>query len=229
MTDADGVAATTAVGRRPPGPRPSTPPPARSPPPAGAGYLVAGEWLVRRLFATYGPIVSDSATGASPWSSSRIPNSSSRCSPRSPTSCSAARVCVRPRSSTASRLDVRSRSARASATSKAVDTTASWQGPRERPADHPGQHASSPCRLAPTRAVQGRCTQPANSPWTSSSASCSVSRTAASAHRLGRPFETLLDLGSSERLISRVAVHSVGGLKTVAQARTGRTKASTSC
>ena len=31
--------------------------------------------------------------------------------------------------------------------------------------------------------------------------------------RLGRPFETLLDLGSSEQLIVRVALHSVGGLK----------------
>ena len=31
--------------------------------------------------------------------------------------------------------------------------------------------------------------------------------------RLGRPFETLLDLGSSEQLILRVALHSVGGLK----------------
>ena len=31
--------------------------------------------------------------------------------------------------------------------------------------------------------------------------------------RLGRPFETLLDLGSSEQLIVRVALHSIGGLK----------------
>jgi cytochrome P450 len=31
--------------------------------------------------------------------------------------------------------------------------------------------------------------------------------------QLGRPFETLLDLGSSEQLIVRVALHSVGGLK----------------
>ena len=31
--------------------------------------------------------------------------------------------------------------------------------------------------------------------------------------RLGRPFEELLDLGSSEQLILRVAMHSVGGLK----------------
>ncbi len=31
--------------------------------------------------------------------------------------------------------------------------------------------------------------------------------------RLGRPFETLLDLGSSEQLIVRVALHSVGGLR----------------
>lgn len=31
--------------------------------------------------------------------------------------------------------------------------------------------------------------------------------------RLGRPFETLLNLGSSEQLILRVALHSVGGLK----------------
>jgi cytochrome P450 len=32
-------------------------------------------------------------------------------------------------------------------------------------------------------------------------------------NRLGRPFEALLDLGSSEQLILRVALHSVGGLK----------------
>ncbi len=31
--------------------------------------------------------------------------------------------------------------------------------------------------------------------------------------RLGGPFETLLDLGSSEQLILRVALHSLGGLK----------------
>jgi cytochrome P450 len=31
--------------------------------------------------------------------------------------------------------------------------------------------------------------------------------------RVGRPFETLLDLGSSEQLIMRVALHTVGGLK----------------
>ena len=31
--------------------------------------------------------------------------------------------------------------------------------------------------------------------------------------RLGRPFEELLDLGSSEQLILRVAMHSVGGLR----------------
>lgn len=32
-------------------------------------------------------------------------------------------------------------------------------------------------------------------------------------HRVGRPFEALLDLGSSEQLIMRVALHTVGGLK----------------
>ncbi len=58
MTAADGLTATTAVGRRPPGPRAITPLRPLVAAACGAGYLVAGEWLIRRLFAIYGPVVS---------------------------------------------------------------------------------------------------------------------------------------------------------------------------
>ena len=58
MTNADGVAATTGVGRRPPGPRAIAPLRPLVAAACGGGYLLAGEWLVRRLFASYGPIVS---------------------------------------------------------------------------------------------------------------------------------------------------------------------------
>ena len=58
MTAADGRTATTAVGRRPPGPRAAAPLRPLVAAACGAGYLVAGQWLVERLFATYGPAVS---------------------------------------------------------------------------------------------------------------------------------------------------------------------------
>ena len=58
MTVDDGPTATTAVGRRPPGPRAVKPLRPLVAAACGAGYLVAGEWLIRRLFAVYGPVVS---------------------------------------------------------------------------------------------------------------------------------------------------------------------------
>ncbi len=58
MTSAEGPAATTTAVRRPPGPRAIKPLRPLVAAACGLGYLVAGEWLIRRLFATYGPIVS---------------------------------------------------------------------------------------------------------------------------------------------------------------------------
>src|SRR4029079_8732797 len=57
MTNADGVDATTAVVP-PPGPRAIKPLRPLVAAACGAGYLVAGEWLIRRLFARYGSVVS---------------------------------------------------------------------------------------------------------------------------------------------------------------------------
>ena len=57
MTAADGLTAA-AIRRRPPGPRAIAPLRPLVAAACGAGYLAAGEWLVRRLFASYGPVVS---------------------------------------------------------------------------------------------------------------------------------------------------------------------------
>src|ERR1700712_1722659 len=50
--------ATAAAEHRPPGPRAIAPLRPFVAAACGAGYLLAGEWLIRRLFAVYGPIVS---------------------------------------------------------------------------------------------------------------------------------------------------------------------------
>ena len=50
--------ATTPVGHPPPGPRAIKPLRPLVAAACGAGYLVAGEWLIRRLFAHYGSVVS---------------------------------------------------------------------------------------------------------------------------------------------------------------------------
>ena len=57
MTAADGLTAHT-EGRRPPGPRAIAPLRPLIAAACGAGYLVAGEWLIQRLFKRYGPMVS---------------------------------------------------------------------------------------------------------------------------------------------------------------------------
>ena len=57
MTASDRVTGGSAVAR-PPGPRAIKPLRPLVSAVCGAGYLVAGEWLIRRLFATYGPVVS---------------------------------------------------------------------------------------------------------------------------------------------------------------------------
>ena len=58
MTAADGLAPTIPVGRPPPGPRAISPLRPLVAAACGTGYLVAGQWLIRRLFAIYGPVVS---------------------------------------------------------------------------------------------------------------------------------------------------------------------------
>ena len=58
MAASDGIAATPAVGWPPPGPRAISVLRPLVSAACGAGYLLAGEWLIRRLFAHYGPVVS---------------------------------------------------------------------------------------------------------------------------------------------------------------------------
>lgn len=57
MTAADGLTATIPVGSQPPGPRVISPIRPLLAAACGIGYLIAGQWLARRLFATYGPVV----------------------------------------------------------------------------------------------------------------------------------------------------------------------------
>ena len=58
MTAADGLVPTIPVRRQPPGPRAISPLRPLLAAACGTGYLVAGQWLARRLFAIYGPVVS---------------------------------------------------------------------------------------------------------------------------------------------------------------------------
>ncbi len=152
MTNADGVAATTAIGRRLPGPRAI-----KATPPARRRRLrrrlsgrrrMVDSTPVRHL-RTHGV---DSAT-RHPRGSDQGPGAGQAGVHRKARHLAGRQGCAPVGAHLRNRLDVRSGRARASSTAKAVDATATWQGPGELPADHGGQHPASPCRLADGQAV----------------------------------------------------------------------------
>ena len=212
MTAADGLVPTIPVRRRPPGPRVISPIRPLLAAACGAGYLLAGQWLIRRLFAIYGPVVAIPLPGI-PVVLIKDPELVKQVFTEKPD------------------VLLGGRGVRPSAIIYGTGSMFVQDEPehlRRRKLLTPPLHGKALENCKPIiedsvrRAIATWPSDrpfkmlprgPSTSPSTSFFASCSASRTAASVARLGRPFETLLDLGVSEELTLRVALHSLGGLK----------------
>ncbi len=211
MTNADGVAATTAVGRRPPGPRAIKPLRPLVAAACGAGYLVAGEWLVRRLFATYGPMVSIPLPGI-PVVLIKDPELVKQVFTEKPD------------------ILLGGKGVRPSALIYGTGSMFVQEEPehlRRRKLLTPPLHGKALENYRPIIEDSTRhalAAWPQDKPFKMLHAARELAldvivrvmfgvEDRSERDRLGRPFETLLDLGSSEQLILRVAMHSVGGLK----------------
>jgi cytochrome P450 len=211
MTAADGVAATTAIAHRPPGPRAIKPLRPLVAAVCGAGYLVAGEWLIRRLFATYGPIVSIPLPGT-PVVLIKDPELVKQVFTEKPD------------------ILLGGKGVRPSALIYGTGSMFVQEEPehlRRRKLLTPPLHGKAlenyrPIMEDSTR--QALAAWPTDKPFKMQLAARDLAldvivrvmfgvEDRSERDRLGRPFEALLELGSSEQLILRVAMHSVGGLK----------------
>ena len=209
--DIDGLTATTSVGRPPPGPRAIKPLRPLVAAACGAGYLVAGEWLIRRLFARYGSVVSIPLPGI-PVVLIKDPDLVKQVFTEKPDVLLGGKG-VRPSAliyGTGSMFvqeepeHLRRRKlltpplhGRALENYRPIIEDSTRQALNSWPTDRPFEMLRAARDLALDVIV--RVMFGAEDP--------------AERARLGRPFETLLDLGSSEQLIVRVALHSVGGLR----------------
>ncbi|WNG90891.1 cytochrome P450 [Mycobacterium sp. ITM-2016-00318] len=212
MTAADRPAETATI-RPPPPPGPRAIAPLRPFVAAacGAGYLVAGEWLIRRLFARYGPMVSIPLPGI-PVVLIKDPQLVKQVFTEKPD------------------VLLGGKGVRPSALIYGTGSMFVQEEPehlRRRKLLTPPLHGKA---LENYRPIIADSTQealtswPADKPFEMLHAARDLALDVivrvmfgvedhAERSRLGHPFETLLDLGSSEQLIVRVALHSVGGLK----------------
>ena len=208
---ADGLTATPAVGRPPPGPRAISllrPLVAAA---CGAGYVVAGEWLVHRLFARYGPVVSIPLPGI-PVVLIKDPDLVKQVFTEKPD------------------VLLGGRGVRPSALIYGTGSMFVQEEPehlRRRKLLTPPLHGKALENYRPIIEDSTRraiATWPTDEPFKMLRAARELAldvivrvmfgvEDRGERTRLGRPFETLLDLGSSEQLILRVALHSLGGLK----------------
>ena len=209
--DIDGLTATTSVGPPPPGPRAIKPLRPLVAAACGAGYLVAGEWLIRRLFARYGSVVSIPLPGT-PVVLIKDPDLVKQVFTEKPDVLLGGKG-VRPSAliyGTGSMFvqeepeHLRRRKlltpplhGRALENYRPIIEDSTREALRSWPTDRPFEMLRAARELALDVIV--RVMFGAEDP--------------AERARLGRPFETLLDLGSSEQLIVRLALHSVGGLR----------------
>lgn len=203
--------ATTDLASRPPGPRAIAPLRPVVAAACGAGYLLAGEWLVRRLFARYGPAVSIPLPGI-PVVLIKDPQLVKQVFTEKPD------------------VLLGGRGVRPSALIYGTGSMFVQEEPehlRRRRLLTPPLHGKA---LANYRPIIEESTRRALASWPGGEPFQMLRAARELAldviirvmfgvedrderDRLGRPFETLLDLGSSEQLILRVALHSVGGLK----------------
>ena len=211
MTAADGLAATSAVGPRPPGPRAIAPLRPLVAAACGAGYLVAGQWLVHRLFARYGPVVSIPLPGI-PVVLIKDPDLVKQVFTEKPD------------------VLLGGRGVRPSALIYGTGSMFVQEEPehlRRRKLLTPPLHGKALENYRPIIEDSTRhaiATWPRDEPFKMLPAARELTLDVIlrvmfglddrdERARFGRPFETLLDLGSSEQLILRVALHSLGGLK----------------
>ena len=211
MTAADGLVPTIPVRRRPPGPRAISPLRPLVAAACGAGYLVAGQWLVRRLFAIYGPVVSVPLPGI-PVVLIKDPELVKQVFTEKPD------------------ILLGGRGVRPSAIIYGTGSMFVQEEPehlRRRKLLTPPLHGKALENYRPIIEDSTRralATWPRDTPFNMLRAARELAldvivrimfgvEDRGERARLGRPFETLLDLGSSEQLIVRVALHSLGGLK----------------
>lgn len=196
---------------RPPGPRVIAPLRPLLAAACGAGYLVAGQWLARRLFATYGPVVAIPLPGI-PVVLIKDPDLVKQVFTEKPDVLLGGRG-VRPSAiiyGTGSMFvqdepeHLRRRKVlvpplhgRALESSRPIIVDATMRAIDSWPVDTPFAMLRAAREL--TLDVILRVMFGVDDP--------------AEAARLGRPFETLLNLGVSEELTLRVALHSMGGLR----------------
>jgi len=199
------------VARRPPGPRAIAPLRPLVAAACGAGYLVAGEWLIRRLFAHYGPVVSIPLPGI-PVVLVKDPDLVKQVFTEKPD------------------ILLGGKGVRPSALIYGTGSMFVQEEPehlRRRKLLTPPLHGKAldnyrPLIIDSTR--EALASWPRDKPFEMLCAARDLAldvivrvmfgaEEGAERARLGRPFEALLDLGSSEQLIVRVALHSVGGLK----------------
>ncbi len=211
LTAPDGLTAKTAVVRRPPGARaiPLLRPLVAAA--CGAGYLAAGNWLVRRLFDTYGPVVSIPLPGI-PVVLIKDPGLVKQVFTEKPD------------------ILLGGRGVRPSALIYGTGSMFVQDEPehlRRRKLLTPSLHGKALENYRPLIEDSTRhalSAWPKDEPFTMLRAARDLAldvivRVMFGAEnrddrtRLGRPFEKLLDLGSSEQLILRVARHSLGGLR----------------
>jgi cytochrome P450 len=196
---------------RPPGPRAIAPLRPFVAAACGAGYLLAGEWLVRRLFDTYGPVVSIPLPGI-PVVLIKDPALVKQVFTEKPD------------------VLLGGKGVRPSALIYGTGSMFVQEEPehlRRRKLLTPPLHGKALENYRPIiedstrRAIAG---WPKGKPFKMLRAARDLAldvivrvmfgaEDVAERARLGHPFEKLLDLGSSEQLIVRVALHSVGGLK----------------
>lgn len=211
MAAADGPAATSTTARRPPGPRAIAPLRPLVAAACGTGYLIAGEWLIRQLFARYGPVVSIPLPGI-PVVLIRNPDHVKQVFTEKPD------------------ILLGGRGVRPSALIYGTGSMFVQEEPehlRRRKLLTPPLHGKA---LGNYRPIIEDCTKrtllgwPTDSPFKMLPAARELAldvivrvmfgvEDLAESDRIGRPFETLLDLGTSEQLILRVALHSIGGLR----------------
>ena len=211
MTAADGLAPTIPVGRPPPGPRAISPLRPLVAAACGTGYLVAGQWLIRRLFAIYGPVVSVPLPGI-PVVLIKDPELVKQVFTEKPD------------------ILLGGRGVRPSALIYGTGSMFVQEEPehlRRRKLLTPPLHGKALANYRPIIEDSTRhalATWPSDTPFSMLRAARELAldvivrvmfgvEDRGERAQLGRPFETLLDLGSSEQLILRVALHSLGGLK----------------
>jgi cytochrome P450 len=211
LTAADRPTPTIPVARRPPGPRAIPPIRPLLAAACGAGYVVAGQPLIRRLFAIYGPVVSVPLPGM-PVVLIRDPELVKQVFTEKPD------------------VLLGGRGVRPSAIIYGTGSMFVQEEPehlRRRKLLTPPLHGKALENYKPIiedSASRALATWPSDRPFKMLHAARNLTldvilrvmfgvEDSAEAARLGRPFETLLNLGVSEELTLRFALHSLGGLK----------------